>query len=610
MNKQNVTSFHLFSECLNVLSKRDKHKYVAVLFLQALLGLFDLAGVALAGIIGSLSIRGVQSQTPGLRVQSALRLLGLENLNFQSQITILGFSTVALLVFKTILTVIITRRILTFLANRSSEIATDLIARTLNQPINDMQNQNTSEFQFAMSAGISSITMGILGVASTAIADVSLVVILVIGIIYIDLPMAICLGVLFGITALILNRVLKSRAKFIGDTIVQSEILANKKISEVRMAYREILVRDRRGYYANQISQLKRQAMEGIAAQTFLPNVSKYIFEIAILLGAVLTAFIQIWTKDISHAAASLTLFLVAGSRLAPAILRIQQNSVLIQMNFSSARETVTSLKKIMHIPQINLDERQIKFDHDDFTPEIMIENVSFKYNESNGNSISNLNLNIPAGSFVALVGASGAGKSTLADLILGINLANTGAIRISGVSPEEAIYRWPGAIAYVPQNVGLFEGSILDNLRLGFPNSHELEDRAIAALQQSHLKDNKSGLALDLNQQIGEHGSRLSGGQRQRLGIARALFTNPKLIVMDEATSALDGVTESLITDSIQALRGKVTLVIIAHRLSVVRDADIVVYLKEGKVEAVGKFEEIRQQVPEFETQAQIMGL
>lgn len=610
MNKQKVTSFYLFSECLNVLSKRDKHKYVAVLFLQALLGLFDLAGVALAGIIGSLSIRGVQSQTPGLRVQSALRLLGLENLNFQSQITILGFSTVALLVFKTILTVIITRRILTFLANRSSEIATDLIARTLNQPINDMQNQNTSEFQFAMSAGISSITMGILGVASTAIADVSLVVILVIGIIYIDLPMAICLGVLFGITALILNRVLKSRAKFIGDTIVQSEILANKKISEVRMAYREILVRDRRGYYANQISQLKRQAMEGIAAQTFLPNVSKYIFEIAILLGAVLTAFIQIWTKDISHAAASLTLFLVAGSRLAPAILRIQQNSVLIQMNFSSARETVTSLKKIMHIPQINLDERKIKFDHDDFTPEIMIENVSFKYNESNGNSISNLNLNIPAGSFVALVGASGAGKSTLADLILGINLANTGAIRISGLSPEEAIYRWPGAIAYVPQNVGLFEGSILDNLRLGFPNSRELEDRAIAALQQSHLKDNKSGLALDLNQQIGEHGSRLSGGQRQRLGIARALFTNPKLIVMDEATSALDGVTESLITDSIQALRGKVTLVIIAHRLSVVRDADIVVYLKEGKVEAVGKFEEIRQQVPEFETQAQIMGL
>lgn len=610
MNKQKVTSFSLFSECLNVLSKRDKHKYVAVLFLQALLGLFDLAGVALAGIIGSLSIRGVQSQTPGLRVQSALRFLGLENLNFQSQITILGFSTVALLVFKTILTVIITRRILTFLANRSSEIATDLIARTLNQPINDMQNQNTSEFQFAMSAGISSITMGILGVASTAIADVSLVAILVIGIIYIDLPMAICLGVLFGITALILNRVLKSRAKFIGDTIVQSEILANKKISEVRMAYREILVRDRRGYYANQISQLKRQAMEGIAAQTFLPNVSKYIFEIAILLGAVLTAFIQIWTKDISHAAASLTLFLVAGSRLAPAILRIQQNSVLIQMNFSSARETVSSLKKIMHIPQINLDERQIKFDHDSFTPDILIENVSFKYNESNGNSISNLNLNIPAGSFVALVGASGAGKSTLADLILGINLANTGKIRISGVSPEEAIYRWPGAIAYVPQNVGLFEGSILDNLRLGFPNSRELEDRAVAALQQSHLKDNRSGLALDLNQQIGEHGSRLSGGQRQRLGIARALFTNPKLIVMDEATSALDGVTESLITDSIQSLRGKVTLVIIAHRLSVVRDADIVVYLKEGKVAAVGKFEEIRQQVPEFETQAQIMGL
>jgi ATP-binding cassette, subfamily B, bacterial PglK len=597
-------------ECLNVLSKNDKRKYVAVLFLQAILGLFDLAGVALAGIIGSLSIRGVQSQAPGLRVQSALRLLGLENLNFQSQITILGFLAVTLLVVKTIFTVIITRRILKFLANRSSEIAADLIARTLNQPINDMQKQNTSEFQFAMGAGISSITMGILGVASTAIADVSLVVILVIGIIYIDLPMAICLGMLFGSTAIILNRVLKSKAKFIGDTIVQSEISANKKISEVRMAYREILVRDRRGYYSNQISQLKRQSMEGIAAQTFLPNISKYIFEIAILLGAVFTAFFQIWTKDISHAAASLTLFLVAGSRLAPAILRIQQNSVLIQMNFSSARETLASLRKIMHIPRIALDERSLRFEHADFIPEILIENVNFKYNESKRNSISDLNLNVPAGSFVALVGASGAGKSTLADLILGVNVGNTGQIKISGVSPADAVSRWPGAIAYVPQNVGLIEGSILDNIRLGFQNSPELEDRAVSALKQSHLIDTNSGLVLSLDLQIGEHGSRLSGGQRQRLGIARALFSNPKLIVMDEATSALDGVTESLITDSIQALRGRVTLVVIAHRLSVVREADIVVYLKEGKVQAVGKFEEIRQQVPEFESQAQIMGL
>ena len=599
-----------FQECLRVLRKSDRKKYIGVLLLQAMLGLFDLAGVALAGIIGSLSIRGVQSQAPGTRVQTVLSLFRLEGLNFQKQIALLGGIAVILLITKTILTVIITRRILGFLANRSFEIAGDLISRTLNQPMNTLQAQNTSEFQFAMSGGISSITMGILGVASTAVADLFLVGILVAGICYLDFFMAVIIGTLFGGTALILNKILKSRATYIGETIVKSEIEANKKIAEVRTAYREILVRNRRSYYSDEISSLKKRAMNGIAEQTFLPNVSKYVFEVAILLGAVFTAGFQIWTKDVSHAAASLTLFLVAGSRLAPAILRIQQNSVLIQMNFASASETLSSLQLIRNIPRVEPSESILDFVHSTFVPSVTLEKVNFKYKGSAENTISNLSLEISPGDFVAIVGSSGAGKSTLADLILGINNPDSGFVEISGVSPLQAIDRWPGAIAYVPQNVGLFEGSIFDNLRIGYQDSEAFIPHVNRALEQSHLGDFLSMNQIGADLEIGEGGSKLSGGQRQRLGIARALFTNPKLIVMDEATSALDGITENAITESIQSLRGNVTLIVIAHRLSTVRNADLVVYMEEGKLTSVGSFDEVRRQIADFDAQATAMGL
>ncbi len=349
----NGATLNSFRQCLEVLGLSDRRKYLIVLALQALLGFFDLIGVAIAGVIGSLSVRGVQAQAPGNRVGSILKLLGLNDLTFQNQIAVLGLAAVLLLISKTIFSIIITRRILVFLANRSSEIASDLISRTLNQPISGLQSQNTSQFQFAMGAGISSITMGVLGVASTAIADSFLIIILAIGIFYIDPIMSLSLFLLFGGTGFILNRILSSKAKFIGDTIVRSEISAAQRISEVRSAYREIVVRDKRNFYAKEISKLKKVSMNGIAEQTFLPNISKYVFEIAILIGAVLTASFQLLTQDASHAAASLTLFLVAGSRLAPAILRIQQSAVQIQMNYSAASETLNSIEQIRKIPNL-----------------------------------------------------------------------------------------------------------------------------------------------------------------------------------------------------------------------------------------------------------------
>jgi ABC-type multidrug transport system fused ATPase/permease subunit len=207
-------------------------------------------------------------------------------------------------------------------------------------------------------------------------------------------------------------------------------------------------------------------------------------------------------------------------------------------------------------------------------------------------------------------VGSSGAGKSTIVDLILGILDPDSGTISISGATPRNAFRQWPGAVAYVPQDVHIFNGSIRENIALGYEPTSISDELMMGALEKAQLLDYVRTLPEGLDSQVGDRGTRMSGGQRQRLGIARALLTKPRLLVLDEATSALDGETESNISEGVQSLKGDVTLVIIAHRLSSVRNAGKVIYLHEGRVVSTGTFDQVRASVPDFDRQASLMGL
>jgi ABC-type multidrug transport system fused ATPase/permease subunit len=207
-------------------------------------------------------------------------------------------------------------------------------------------------------------------------------------------------------------------------------------------------------------------------------------------------------------------------------------------------------------------------------------------------------------------VGPSGAGKTSVVDVLLGVLTESSGTVLISGKRPLETIAQWPGAIAYVPQDVAMSSGTIKENITLGFPENSDDNELITSALEMAQLASFVTSLPHGLDTQVGERGTKLSGGQRQRLGIARAMFTKPKLLVLDEATSALDGQTESDISSAILELKGKTTIVMIAHRLSTVRFADLVIYIDGGKITAKGTFEDVRSQVPDFEKQAQLMGL
>lgn len=223
---------------------------------------------------------------------------------------------------------------------------------------------------------------------------------------------------------------------------------------------------------------------------------------------------------------------------------------------------------------------------------------------------VHRITFEVGAGQSVAFVGRSGSGKSTLADLILGVLEPDEGTVSVGGLPPGNSVSRWPGGIGYVPQEVMLVNDSVRANVALGFPTDLVDDARAWEALQRAHLAEFFSGQPECLDLQIGERGLRLSGGQRQRLGIARALFTRPRLVVLDEATSALDAETEKAITETLDELESDVTTVIVAHRLSTVRHADLVVYLRDGAIVATGTFDEVCAQVPSLEHQAALMGL
>ena len=211
----------------------------------------------------------------------------------------------------------------------------------------------------------------------------------------------------------------------------------------------------------------------------------------------------------------------------------------------------------------------------------------------------------------VCIVGKSGVGKSTLADLILGVSNPRQGTITISGVSPKVAVHTWPGAIAYVPQNVSIINGTIYQNITLNSgPSDFSNLDQVWDALELAQLKHFVSSLDKGIETVLSDGGLNLSGGQRQRLGIARALYTKPRLILMDESTNALDIETELLLNKSIQELRGKVTVIQIAHRIATIKNSDLILYMDNSKIKAKGTFEEIIRLVPDFESQVSLQGL
>jgi ABC-type multidrug transport system fused ATPase/permease subunit len=574
------------------------------------MGFLDLVGVIAIGLLGALSVTGLQSRQPNGQVALALEILRIENFSFQAQATFLGIGAVGLLIGRTILSIIFTRKILFFLSRRGAKISADLIAKLLSQPLLTVQARTTQETLYSVTSGVSHITLQVLATFVVLLSDIALLIIMAIGLFIVDPLTSIGTFSIFFLISLFLYKFMHVRASILGEKSASLNIKSNEKIVEVFGSYRESVVRNRRDYYAREIGKLRYSLADASAETGFLPYVSKYVIESSVILGALLIGATQFVLQDATHAVSTLSVFLAAGTRIAPAVLRIQQGTIQIKNSLGAAAPTLDLIELLDRVKlELSTDDK-LDILHSGFTAEINVKNVSAIYPGMKLPALSEISFDVYAGESVAVVGESGAGKTTLIDVLLGVLNTDSGSVAISGLAPADTVMRWPGAIAYVPQDVTIAAGTFRENVALGYPVEEATDELVMRALKIAHLDEYVNSLPNGIDTEVGERGARISGGQRQRLGIARAMFTQPHLLVLDEATSALDGETEANISESISALRGSTTVLMIAHRLSTVRNADKIIYLSQGKIVAMGKFEYLRSVVPDFDRQAKLMGL
>lgn len=587
---------------------------------QVSLGLLDLLGIALIGVVAAVAVSGIATNNLPDWVQSLLDALGLGDLTVSQLSVIVALLAVIVLVAKTVLSAFMTRIITRFLAHRQADLSVTLARAFLRRPLADVQRWTTSEATYALGQGASAATVALLGAAITIAAETFLFAIIGVSLLLYDPVLTISAGLFFAFVVLILHNVLGRISARNAEIVKDSSIGTLTAVSEALSTYREATVLDRRELYVSRYEEVVTRYARASAANAFIVEVPKYVLEVALYAGVLVLGVVQFLTKDWSAAATTTALFLAAGSRVIPSMLRLQGAGITIRNASVMAQPTFYMFDQLERPSTRGVDEgalvlaarvhERIDSGYPDFSGEVVVQDVSLTFADAPSPVLQDITFIVEAGKSAAFVGSTGAGKSTLADVVLGVLTPDVGKVLIGGMHPREAVTRWAGAIAYVPQNVALVAGTVRENVALGLPSEAIDDDLVWEALRRAHLGNFLVGERDGLDTFIGERGFKLSGGQRQRLGIARALYTRPRLLVLDEATSALDAETELAIIDTLAELEGDVSTITVAHRLATVRGADQVLYLERGRITARGTFEEVRAQSREFDYQASLLGL
>jgi ATP-binding cassette subfamily C protein len=593
---------------LYLLPKETPKKLMLLVLLQISISTLDIFAILLLGMTSKLGLDYVQNKIVKFP-ETLTGTLGIEKYNFEIQAGVISLLIVSLFSARTVISIYSNNKILLYLANQASFASKRIMEMMFRSKPQFVTARNSQEFLYGITQGIDNLTLNFLGSFTIFVTEIVFFVTMLGVVVAIQPVTGLITVFVFVLAALAINKLTSEKAKAHSSDYAQLSILYNRKLLDTLLVYRELILRNREIAVANEVQIARSKSLILRAKLLMLPTLSKYLFELTLVLGGAITAVIQVMITDALSAISSVTIFLAAASRVLPSLIRAQGAFIAIRQSEGSSEVTVKQISALGR-EEIGTPQAPEKIiSNTEFSPSIRVHNVCFSYNKESEFEIEDVNFEVLPGQFVAIVGESGAGKTTLIDLILGMLTPTSGVIEISNHESLSAIHQWPGKVAYVPQDIMIIDGDIRRNVVLE-ESCNIMDEEVLDALKKSHLKNDVLRMENGLNEIVGERGIRLSGGQRQRLGIARALYTRPEMIIFDEATSSLDPLTEKTVTEAIYEKKGNVTLIVVAHRLSTVKNADLIIMLEKGKIVAKGTFEEVRRISPKFDQQAKLVNL
>lgn len=592
---------------LKLLSRVERRIYVGLVLVRGFLNFLDFVGVALVGWLGAVVAAGISNS---------------ENLNFfgfdlarleGNSILILAGAIMGLFMAKSIAAAIFLRIMVTFLAKIETVLATEIVAFIFGGSLSQMRRFSRGEAYFAAQGSVHQAITGLLTSFSTVISEGALFVLIFALFIAVDPVAAMMISGYFVVLVVVFQFAIGKRLKRIGTEVAESQIGITNALTDLGAAFREIRVIGVDNHYLSEFSRYRGASSSAAAREKFLLSLPRYFVESALVVGVLVLVWSQVATGDLENGIVTTSVFLAGGVKMMAALIPIQ-NAYATARFLSIQSENAQNLISEARQP---LNNGGMHSNTSELAPSrppgksglaVSIEDMSFTHPDGVDPVLMDISLDIPGGSYVAFVGPSGAGKTTLADLILGMNSPDSGEIRLNGMPPNTFREVYPGAVAYVPQSPGVVAGSIAQNVALGENIEDISEQDVYRCLDLAELTDFHRRLPKGIHTSLGKQMDALSVGQKQRLGLARALYTNPRLIVLDEATSALDASAEASITETMKQLGSSTTVIVIAHRLSTIQSVDTVFVLEAGRIIDRGAFPDVRRRVPLIEEYVRLM--
>ena len=593
---------------LALLTRRQRIAYLLLLLTRIFVNFLDIAGVAAVGLLGAAGASGFlgNKEASFFGITIDIRTPG---------VLLTVMASVAVFFFlKAILSVVLIRTTSYFLANIEVKNATEIAQFLFTGGLSELRQYSKSEVQFAVTGSTNVTFSGVLGSAGILVTETALLFFMFGLFVFVDPFAAVAITIYFLIVILIFQLLSNQRMGKSGQDFAEGSMDVTQVSLDMFEAFKEISVLMKQYFFLNRFTRARQTYAYGDAEMRFLMAIPRYFVETALAVGALAFVAWQLNRGEVSDGLVTAGVFLAGGVRMMAALLPLQNAVLALKNQVEQAkisqeilRKSRASKEKIAAVLESSKDALE-GYKESKTGVRVELKDVTFTHSGSDQPAVRNVSFSIAPGSYVALVGPSGAGKTTLADLILGLNTADSGTVMVDKIPARSLRESRPGLMAYVPQRPGLVSGTLVENIALGLPREAVDLERVHSALTKARLEDFVNDLPDGIDTRLGKNVDSLSGGQVQRLGLARALYTNPKLIVLDEATSALDAEAEASISESIRNIGKDTTVIVIAHRLSTVQRADAVHVVDNGRLVASGTFKELRKSVPMIQEYVRLM--